>query len=968
MRQKLIATTLTALCLLMAGSAFGQGGFTLDNTYPVYPGDHIKPGDVVTFDIRMTNNTGANLTGITNGFRVYSETGVEWTTTLAELTGAITTDMFDNGVFINPYGITGSGADTMGFGGFKMFKPGIPDGFDEVVYTLTIGPIAEEFDKGVICLDSSFYRPINLWKWSTTAGDYYPTWDGPHCFVVDRCAGDPDPDGDGFGGTCDNCPSDYNPDQLDADSDGAGDVCDNCPDIPNPGQEDPDGDNIGSVCDICPDDYDPEQQDGDADGFGDGCDNCPGIYNPGQEDGDGDGAGDLCDNCPDEYNPNQEDPDTDGFGSACDNCPDDPNPDQNDGDTDGAGDACDNCLGLYNPNQLDPDNDNFGSACDNCPDDYNPTQVDSDLDGVGDACDNCVDLENPGQADADFDGVGDACDNCPDEPNADQTDSDGDGLGNACDNCPDVPNLDQADIDNDGVGDVCDNCVDTYNPDQMDMDGDGVGELCDNCVMIPNNDQIDGDGDGAGDACDNCVAIPNPDQFDTDHDFLGDDCDDCTDTDGDGYGNPGFPNNTCPDDNCPDVPNPDQADGDGNGIGDACDYGAVMWDTVSTTCMRLTISNNGNIGNQGIGSANLDFQFSGTDCDPAAEIYVYDGSPVIGYIDGNDTIMNFSFFGDVSLYPVEDGNPTVPTEETDDWQHYESGTFVTEDSSIGMEKLWWAPTHSDSCEFIIQCLRVYSYDGEIHSGLTIGEVVDFDVPSDMGADNTPGVESKYDCIYAQGMETDGGGCQDNDARYGTLAFLGSYLNTTYNLDQESGAWKTFNEANAMYIWPTGNFVPGELYTLLQREPWEQAVQLLSADMDMFIGMTFFTDYTIAPGDTLNVFTVLSAVQNGNVYENLRPNLDQANAWFWEHMIQSGCCRGIRGNANGDPIDQVDVSDIVFLVNYMFFGGPWPPCEAEADVNATGDPKYPINIVDIVWLAEYLFNNGAPPAPCPGVVK
>ena len=48
-------------------------------------------------------------------------------------------------------------------------------------------------------------------------------------FVECDCFGQPDLDGDGVSGVCDNCPFEFNPDQLDVDGDGRGDVCDNCP-------------------------------------------------------------------------------------------------------------------------------------------------------------------------------------------------------------------------------------------------------------------------------------------------------------------------------------------------------------------------------------------------------------------------------------------------------------------------------------------------------------------------------------------------------------------------------------------------------------------------------------------------------------------------------------------------------------------------------------------------------------------
>ncbi len=74
----------------------------------------------------------------------------------------------------------------------------------------------------------------------------------------------------------------------------------------------------------------------------------------------------------------------------------------------------------------------------------------------------------------------------------------------------------------------------------------------------------------------------------------------------------------------------------------------------------------------------------------------------------------------------------------------------------------------------------------------------------------------------------------------------------------------------------------------------------------------------------------------------------------------GCCIGIRGNVNNDADDNIDISDVIYLVDYSFSGGPAPACFEEADVN--GDLS--VDIEDIIYLVEYSFGDGPAPIACP----
>ena len=77
---------------------------------------------------------------------------------------------------------------------------------------------------------------------------------------------------------------------------------------------------------------------------------------------------------------------------------------------------------------------------------------------------------------------------------------------------------------------------------------------------------------------------------------------------------------------------------------------------------------------------------------------------------------------------------------------------------------------------------------------------------------------------------------------------------------------------------------------------------------------------------------------------------------------TNCCLGDRGNVNNSPDDQVDIDDMVYMVEYMFLGGPAPVCNEEANVEGSLDGS--VDIDDIVYFVEYMFLNGPPPLSCP----
>jgi hypothetical protein len=71
-----------------------------------------------------------------------------------------------------------------------------------------------------------------------------------------------------------------------------------------------------------------------------------------------------------------------------------------------------------------------------------------------------------------------------------------------------------------------------------------------------------------------------------------------------------------------------------------------------------------------------------------------------------------------------------------------------------------------------------------------------------------------------------------------------------------------------------------------------------------------------------------------------------------------CCCHLRGDT--DHSGEIDISDLIGMVDYMFnFGSP-ALCPEEGDVNGDGNGP---DISDLVHLVSFMFSEGPPPPPC-----
>ena len=380
-----------------------------------------------------------------------------------------------------------------------------------------------------------------------------------------------------------------------------------------------------------------------------------------------------------------------------------------------------------------------------------------------------------------------------------------------------------------------------------------------------------------------------------------------------------------------------------------------LWpDTLSTGCLSLIVRGNGSYGGQGAGKVNMDF-FNSGDCDTVdsipgeTDVYLYDGSPVICWPDGDSVRCNWSIFGnhyssDNVFLPVSQ----EPTADSGDFYYYQS-TFTTRDAGIGVQQSWYAPKDQpDSCQFLIHRWRVFSNDEQTHTNVAIGEAIDWDIPSDTASRNNSGFNTWDRLVYQSGSEyndDDNVECMDNDDRFGGISLV--------HIVGENGAYPSedlygaYSADNATQVYPYGGLVDDSVWHYIGQN--EGYVMSDSTNADLHSVITYRFGHTLAPGDTLDIMAVLATSRGG--LGDFFATVEAGHEWVYNHIgpTWTTCCVGKTGNIDCSGDDAMDISDLVYLVDYMFTGGPLC-CFEEADVNCDGQ----IDISDLVDIVDCMF--------------
>ena len=410
-------------------------------------------------------------------------------------------------------------------------------------------------------------------------------------------------------------------------------------------------------------------------------------------------------------------------------------------------------------------------------------------------------------------------------------------------------------------------------------------------------------------------------------------------------------------------------------------------DTISTGLILLALNTIGQFGLGGSGGESggrMDYWNDPNECDKAdsipgnTKIYLYDGSIIVGGIVNGDTILSIQIFGPepmqkTSIYQL---TPNTPPTTEGVFQYWRSGTLTNHDTTLGMEISYYAPQitqnwgtipgktwHADQ-HFITREFKVWSMDGLPHDSLVVGEVVDWDIPSDFGVRNSGDSSSVRRLLYCRGSDEynqdDNLKCQENSSRYGGSAFgyFKKYNATTGKWTIiDSVGYGGYQEPNSRIS--IGSWENNQLYANMANavgyRPW-RSNHPDSALTDLHTVMTYTLDNQLQPNDTLTFYSVLATVREDFFGPIQIQQLSERGRNFTYYF---GCCRGTKGDLNGDGAD-CNIVDLNFLVNYVFRNGQVPTCLGEADVNSD---KSPGDILDLNFSVNRIFRGGMPPASC-----
>ncbi len=341
--------------------------------------------------------------------------------------------------------------------------------------------------------------------------------------------------------------------------------------------------------------------------------------------------------------------------------------------------------------------------------------------------------------------------------------------------------------------------------------------------------------------------------------------------------------------------------------------------------------------------------------------FLYDGSLVIG---NSRTNMNFLIF-----YGGSEATSTNPKKELRALSHtdYDSTTYPSyryaqgvgciEDSTIAFTSKYYAPKHVDSSGFYIAHFDLYAGPHWVApvTDVAIAFAADWDIPDDSsGSDNKGYVDETRQLVYQQGQWT--GSPDYNDCKYGGLAYRGDDAAN----EKALGGWVWLND---MYVYPNSGYHVDSLAKYLINSPPGWTVFHPDSTEDANAIIHCDNGVTIGADDTVSFSIIIcgSNDQTPKSLAKLQEAVTKGAQFICDHVAPDAPhCAGWECKCgDADNNDLWNIADVVYLISYIFGGGPLPvrECLGDADGNCL------VNIADVVFLISYIFGGGPEPY-CP----
>src|SRR3990170_3442951 len=373
---------------------------------------------------------------------------------------------------------------------------------------------------------------------------------------------------------------------------------------------------------------------------------------------------------------------------------------------------------------------------------------------------------------------------------------------------------------------------------------------------------------------------------------------------------------------------------------------ATEWDTVNTGTggIKTALSNTGNIGHGDLGDS-VHMFYNGKD-------YLFDCSPLLvtpqASASPDDTVAASWLHDRVDFFPESHLQVTKVDTAGGLWFSRWGITIATSSFAPMVRRLgnpyswfwwWWTIEQKDvffeNERVIVKYIKLYKNppppwwraisEPSPQPSVLFGIGADWDVPSDASGKNKGGYNTGTNLIY---VYSDSSGFTNN---YGGFYFYYASVDDGATHDTSFTPWAARVQRNATQMYPTRGYNDDSLFKYMSITGWS-VEQDSSQDQNIIISALNPAKLSGRSDTALITAKYALVVSDAGLTGLLKP---------------------MCGNANRD--DKVTVSDVVYLVNFLFKGGPKPfMYYANANGNTT------IMVDDVVYLVNYLFKGGPKP--------